>query len=266
MKRKLTVFVLLALLVTVLVLPAQAAPQLSQVTDAAELLSYDEWEVLEVRCARLTQQYGCGVYIITVDDFENYGDGDVFETTYGLYHQYELGAGDARDGLVLLLSMNTREFALFVYGDRAEYAFDAYGQMALEQEFLPFFGEDDWYGGFSAYATACESYLEQAAAGTPVREPVRASFGEEGWKFPGFGVFLAVLISFFVSFIVCSILNRGMKNVFVKGEAGAYVSGDLDLTAQYDQITHTTVSRTKVESSSSSSRSGGGGSGRSGHF
>ena len=108
MKRKFAIFLLLALLAA-LILPVQAESGLGYVTDAAGILSDQEWAALEERCAGISRQYGCGVYIITVDDFRNYGSGDVFETTYGIYHDYELGLGADRDGLVLLLSMAQRD-------------------------------------------------------------------------------------------------------------------------------------------------------------
>ena len=261
MKRRFSMFLLLALLVTVLVVPAQAT-ELGYVTDAAELLSYEEWQELENLCSNVSDQFDCGVYVITVDDFTEYGTGDVFEVSYGIYHEYALGKGDDRDGLVLLLSMDTREFALFVYGDAAENAFNTYGQQQLENQFLPCFTEDDWYGGFYAYAETCDEYLALAAAGEPVREN------------PTSLILLFVCISFFISLLVVNFLKLGMKNVRKQSQAFRYLSGKLNLTGQHDQYTHTTEKRIKIESDSDSgsgsgssrARSGGGGSGRSGSF
>ena len=169
MKRRISVLLLLALLLTLLVIPARAA-ELGYVTDAAALLSYEEWQELEALCGSISDQYDCGVYIVTVDDFTEYGSGDVFEVTSGIYHDYGLGKGPERNGLILLLSMEARDLALFVFGSRAEDAFNAYGQEQLEGQFLPYFGENDWYGGFRAYADTCGEYLALAAAGEPVRE------------------------------------------------------------------------------------------------
>ena len=74
MKRKVSIFLLLAVLLTFLVLPAQAT-ELSYVTDAANLLSYEEWDYLETLCGDISDQYNCGVYVVTVDDFTlNKGD------------------------------------------------------------------------------------------------------------------------------------------------------------------------------------------------
>ena len=261
MKRRISMFLLLALLVAVLVAPAQAT-ELGYVTDAADLLSYEEWQELETLCGSISDRFDCGVYIITVDDFTEYGTGDVFVVTYGIYHEYALGKGADRDGLVLLLSMDTREFALFVYGDEAEHAFNTYGQQQLENQFLPCFTENDWYGGFLAYANTCDEYLSLAAAGEPVREN------------PTSLILLFVCISFFISLLVVNFLKLGMKSVRKQSQAYRYLAGRLNLTDQHDQYTHTTEKRRKIESDSDSgsssgssrARSGGGGSGRSGSF
>ena len=39
-----------------------------------------------------------------------------------------MGEGPNRDGIMLLLSMDDRDWAMFCYGSRCEYAFNSYGQ------------------------------------------------------------------------------------------------------------------------------------------
>lgn len=256
MKRKLSLLLILVLLVSLTLLPVQAHELLSHVTDAAGLLNDYERTALEDLCAAVSDQHNTAVYIVTVDDFRDYGSGDVFEVTYQIYHEYELGKGSGRDGVILLLSMWERDYALFVYGGNAEYALNDYGQTLLEDAFLPFFAENDWYGGFEAYAETCQRLFAQAEAGEPVQES------------PATSILVAVILSFLAALIVCSILRAGMKNVRAGSEAGAYISAPLNLTRRHDQFTHKTQTRTKIQSSSgsSSARSGGGGSGRSGKF
>ena len=159
---------------------------------------------------------------------------------------------------MLLLSMRERDWATFFYGPTAEYAFDAYGQEELEDAYLDYFRDNDWYGGFAGYINECGRYLELAAQGTPVRRsPVGA-------------ILIVVLVSCLIALIVCMILRGKMKSVAKKTEAGSYISAaGLSLTRREDQYTHTTTTQRKIESSSSSgssSESGGGGSGRSGKF
>ena len=44
-----------------------------------------------------------------------------------------MGEGPNRDGIMLLLSMDDRDWAMFCYGSHCEYAFNSYGQQKLEK-------------------------------------------------------------------------------------------------------------------------------------
>ena len=109
---------------------------------------------------------------------------------------------------------------------------------------------------------ACEEYLTKADAGKPVRRPYWIWF------------VISAGCSCLAAGTVCLWLLRKMKSVHQKAEADAYLTaGGLHLTKQYDQYTHTTETRTKIQKESSGgsggstySESGGGGSGRSGKF
>lgn len=239
--------------------PVQGSVTMQYVFDVADLLPYEKWENLEARAEAISQKQDCGVYFALVDDYTEYGNGSVFEVTYQLYHGSELGMGSGRDGIIVLLSMAERDYAMFVYGEYAEYAFDEYGQEKLEEKFLGFFEYDDWYGGISHYLDACDEFLTKADEG----DPVRPSYWEN--------ILLVTGLSCLVSGAVCFWLLRSMKTVRAKDKADTYVSkGGLHLTQQLDQFSHTTVTRTKIQKESSGgsthSESGGGGSGRSGKF
>lgn len=241
--------------------PEQTGVDMKYIFDNSDLLTFDEWEKLEARAADISQRHGCGVYVAFVDDFTEYGYGnDVYKTTYQLYHSNELGMGENRDGIIILLSMAERDYAMFVYGTYAETAFNSYGQEKLEKAFLGNFKEDDWYGGVSNYLSTCDEYLTRADAGKPVRES------------PALLIAIAVVASCLLSGAICLFLKRSMKTVHQKVEANEYVApGGLQLSKQYDRYTHTTETRSKINKDSDSSGgtsscSGGGGSGRSGKF
>jgi uncharacterized membrane protein YgcG len=258
MKRKFICSLLAVVaILAVCVSTAFAEAQLYYVTDEAGILTESEDLQLESMAESVSKQYGVGVYIVTVDDYQNYGTGDVFEVTYGIYHEYTMGEGENRDGIMLLLSMAERDWAMFCYGERCEYAFNEYGQEQLESVFLDNFSEDDWYGGFEDYIEECSVYLQKATEGKPVRES------------PAFYIIIMVGMSLFLAFLVVGIMWVRMKSVAKERTAAAYVAGDLNLTGQSDVFTYRTETRQKIESSSSGgsrSHSGGGGSGRSGKF
>lgn len=227
------------------------------VTDISDLLTYEEWETLETRAQDISQRTGCGVYIVALDDYTDYGEGSVYDVAAQIFNNGDngFGVGTDRSGILLLLSMDERDWAMFVHGENAQYAFDDYGQAALEDSFLPAFGENDWYDGFSRYLDACDEYLTLASDGAPVRESVVRR------------ILPVVIVSCVISLVICLILKGKMKTVRRKVEAKAYVSfGGLHLIDSYDRYTHTTESVRHIEKSSSGGTSGGGGSGRSGKF
>lgn len=276
MKRRIVCILLVALLLLGLCCTAFAEapatePQLWNITDTVGLLTSDEDLTLEARAEEISAQYGVGIYLLILEDYSEYYD-DPYETAYELYHQNTLGMGEDRDGVILLMSMSDRKYATFFYGPKAEYAFDAYGQELMEEEFLDDFRDDDWYDGFEDYLEVCDEYLARAEAGDPVRGDYSSAGGS---SVSGIGTTILVClgISAVIAMIVCLILRGKMKSVRKGTHADAYVTGSLNLTASRDQYTHTTETRTKIEHESSDSDgggssacSGGGGSGRSGSF
>ena len=173
MKKRIRCLLLVFLFCLVLCVGAAAAEQtgaqLSYVTDAAGLLSENENMLLEKMAESVSKKYGVGVYIVTVEDYRDFHSEGVYKATYTIYHECTMGEGPNRDGIMLLLSMDDRDWAMFCYGSRCEYAFNSYGQQKLEKVFLDNFGENDWYGGFEDYVKECSVYLEKASAGKPVR-------------------------------------------------------------------------------------------------
>lgn len=257
MKKRIFMF-LLALCMTALlpisVCALTSEPQLPYVTDVAELLNDNDELKLTQMALQLEERYGVGVYVVTVEDYCAFDPAGVYEATYGIYHEYTMGVGAEREGIMLLLSMNQRDYALFRYGNQTAYAFDDYGLAKLEEEFLDNFAQNDWSGGFEDYIRTCAQYLEKAAAGNPVR------------KSPMTMILIFWAIALSIAAVVCVVLVGQMKTVHKSTSAASY-AGDLTLTEQFDQFTHRTETRRRIERSSSSGHSeSGGGSGRSGKF
>ncbi len=236
-----------------------ATSQINNITDVAGLLTESEWETLERQARTLSEDYSFGVYVIAVDDYEDYAYGDVQDAAEALYHGYELGVGADRDGILLLLSMYDRDYSLIANGDFGEYAFNAEGREALTEFFLDDFADDDWYGGFSDYLTWCGSYLEAAQNGEPFSagNPPMDAAGRMSAILIRVAVIL--LLPLIIAFIVILILGSKMRSVAAATQAKRYIKGNLILTDQYDRYTHTTETRQKVKSESGNSKSSGGG-------
>ncbi len=260
-----------AMILSILLLPvsifaSSSAPssgtsaKLHYVTDSAGILTEEEDTSLEAQAEKTSEQYGVGVYIITVDNYEDSGYEGAYEAASGMYQVYTLGEGSERNGILLFLSMDNRKWAMFCYGKKAQYAFHSYGQEQLEDTFLDNFRENDWYGGFGNYISSCDQYLEKAEAGHPVR------------KSAGPYLLLVLAIALITAAVVVAVMVSMMKNVRIKSSADAYTTGGLKLTVKQDRFLRTDVIRTKIkrdpppDAGGGHMESGGGGTGRSGSF
>lgn len=241
MKRR--ILSLLLILCTICLLAggifAHASAQLSYITDTAGLLDKAQTDRLEAMAQSAAKKYSVGLYIVTVEDYRDVDQSGINEAAYGIYHAYELGEGAERNGLLLLLSMNDRDYAIFRYGEKAEYAFSDYGIGRLDEAFLDNFGNDDWIGGFEDYIRECGRYLEKAESGKPVD------------KSPLTLILIFCAVALVIAAVVCAVLVGQMKTVHKSTAAAAY-AGNLELTERMDQFTHRTETRRKVESKQSS--------------
>lgn len=280
MKKKLFALLFTVILLAALALPAWGeSAAMAYVFDLNDLLSWEEWSALETRAGEISANHGCGVYIITVENYLDYGTGDVLAVAEQLFSDPEqpLGLGQDRNGVLLLLSMAERDYALFVHGDGAMRAFPDQTQALLEDAFLPALGENDWQGGFSAYLEACDTYLTQAPEETPAMDydlsQEEPAPGESPEGDLGDGIMMVVGISCLLALIVCGVLWAQMRSVRPQARAWDYAQNGLQLTDHRDHYTHTTETRRHIDPPPSSSGSGGshsshssGSSGRSGKF
>lgn len=261
--RKYITFCLALLLIFSLALPASAliSAYTPYVMDDAGLLTSQQRQELNSRADAIAREYGIGIYMMTVADYRDYGSSwEIYDVLWEFYHNYSLGCGPDRQGVILMLSMDDRDYATFFYGADTEYAFDSYGQEELEGYFLDNFSYDDWYGGFSDYLSYGEAFLAKAAAGEPVRESAAGLMGG------------AIVIALLISLVVTWVKWSQMGNVSIQKGARQYQTGGLELTKRTDRFLTRTVARRRIPRSTSGSgggshaHSGGGGSGRSGKF
>ena len=252
------------LILTVLMIGMMSFSSLASgmyVYDEAGLLEAEELVSLDAEAASISEKHGCGIYAIIVNDYQKYSKGDVFTTATEMYHGLTMGKGEDRDGILLMLSMEDRDYATFFYGKNAEYAFNEYGQIQLEEQFLDDFVNNNWYEGFTDYIHTCDEFLSLAEAGDPVRESHTSTY------------VVVVAVSIVISFIITKIMESRMRSVHTGGSTISYATNDgLQLTDSGDYYLYTTQSRRRIESStrsgsgSRSSSHSGGGSGRSGKF
>lgn len=238
------------------------------VIDESYILSDEELEDLSSKAEMISQDRGCGVYIIVVDDYVvTTGIDNVDLATGEVYDFLNYGVGEDKSGILLLLSMKERDYCLYAYGF-GNTAFTDYGKEYLSKQFLDYFKEDDYFGGFHAYLDVSDKMLNEALLGTPV--DVNHKLVSE--KTASFGFIGSFVIGLLVSCIVILILKGKMKSVAIHSTANNFMKdGGIVLDESYDRFLQTTITR-KYSPQEKSSSSGGtsinssGGSSHSGKF
>ena len=264
MKRLISMMVAV-LLLALLILPASAAetPEYC-VFDMEGLLTDEEYWTLEDYAQEVSEQRQCAVYFVTVDDFRNYGDGDIFNVARQIFLASNFGIGEEKDGVMLLLSMADRDYCLLAHGF-GDTALTDYGKDYISEEFLDNFGDNDWYGGCMDYLTYTDALLSQARAGN-IYGRGSSIAGGQLWLW-------SLILGAGIAAVVC-LLQRAMmrKKVRMQTDALGYLEGGkADITRRSDRYTHTTEIRREIKQETSSTDSGGhshsgGYSGKSGKF
>jgi uncharacterized membrane protein YgcG len=141
--------------------------------DHAHLLTQNQAEALSIRLKEIGSEYRCDVVIVTVQSLGN-KTSEAYADDYFDYNGYGYGAKPNEegttidgDGILLLLAMEDRDFAISTSGYGIT-AFTDYGiQEYLETSFLPYLSDNDYSRGFSAFADGCEYLLKTARDGIP---------------------------------------------------------------------------------------------------
>lgn len=228
--------------------------RLDYITDSAGLLTSSQGQELYSEAAAVSQKQACSVYVILVEDYTDYVDSSITDCAQTLYDYYNLGWGEDRDGILLLLSMDDRDYGLIAHGDTANSAFTDYGKYVLADEFLDDFAENDWYEGLEDYIEGCDEFLDLYYSGSPVDtgpdeydgrydDAYEDYFGTSGSIFDSIAVKLGItiLIPLIIAAVVCAVLRSKMKSVHIAKDANRYADrNSLRLTDRSDRFTHTT--------------------------
>ena len=276
MKKLLTMMTVLCLLLA-LSLPVFAADT-PYIADHADLLTEEEEASLSLMMAEAASELDCGVYLATVESYLFY-DTTPQKAAEALYIEQTMLGNVPQDGILLMLSMIERDYSLITYGEYAEAVFSDDVMWDMEDRFLRYFGQNDWYYGFSYYISDAITAL------VDFNMAAQEQYGDayNGYYDPGVPdvvvrvngiepeIWLAVFGgSMAVALIVCLVMKAGMRTARKATHADAYIpQGGVELRIKQDLFTHTTthvIHHPKSNSSGGSSGGGGGFRGHSGKF
>lgn len=177
MKRRMISF-LLCLLLLLGLLTCVSADTMPRVVDYSGLLTQNEAVRLEEKIDSLWDSCQLDVVIVTVDSL----DGKTVQEYADEYYDENLyGYGDDYTGILLLLSMGTREWYISTCGE-ARYIFTDYGLELLGDTILPYLSDGAYYEAFDLWLDQIPNLCEAYRDGAPVDGyvPPDAYFPESG--------------------------------------------------------------------------------------
>ena len=236
------------------------------VMDYADYLTEDQIDELNSRFADLRDQYGIDVAVNI--DAEQWGD-TAEEAADDTYDYYLYGNGEARDGIMLYISKEPRNYQFTTCGSGMD-IFTDNGIEYLKSTVQPELASDDYYEACVTFADSAEFLLQEAADGSPY---------DKSYKNTGLilrNIAIAIAAALILAFIIARIANKSkvaeMNTAREQVDAHGYVKpGSFMLQLSQDVFLYSNIDRRlkpkedssgggSHTSSSGSSHGGGGGS------
>ena len=273
MKLKFFAFLLTVMLILPLTVSASSLPDMSSeipdnrtlplLVDDAGLLTSGEVSELNAALEEISRRQAVDVAVITVsclpDDYY-----DVQKYADDIYDYYGYGYGNSDDGILLLLTMAEREWAVSTYG----YGITAFPDSVIDwimDDCLYYISDGAYYSGFSCFAQLCDQYITDAKNGYTYDDPYGYIGGADGptamlVSSDGggfFNLFVSLILAFIVSGIITGVWKSELNTVNKQTGASNYADRDsIRVTLSRDLFLYRNVSRVRRQTEQSS-RSGG---------
>ena len=217
------------------------------VFDDADLLSDEEELALTEKLSGISGTYNAQIVVCTIDSLDG---GDIDGFLEYIYDYMEFGYGENRDGVLLLVCMDPREYRILSNGF-AGVAIDSGDIDSIGDAIVSDLSDGDYAAAFDEFAEQCDYYLDGHINGFPF------NFGKN--------LLICLIIGIVAGVVVAFVLKGQLKTVRKQNQANVYVKpGSMQVTVRNDFFLYREVSKSRKESSSSSgsgsSRSTGGGS------
>lgn len=166
------------------------------VNDFANIFSSAEQQALEQKLRAYNDSTSTQIYVVSVTDLNGYDPSDY---AFRLGEKWEIGQRSKDNGAVILIKPkigNSRGQAFIATGYGLEaYITDAYAGRIIRNEMVPYFMDEDYFGGTNAAVDAMIARLSGEFSADP----------EEEDGIP----FFAIIIILIVIILLLSILSKG---------------------------------------------------------
>ncbi|MDO4481485.1 MAG: TPM domain-containing protein [Bacillota bacterium] len=218
--------------------------------DGADLLTSGEEQEIEAFLEEISENHQCEVAVVTVNSLEG-KTARLFADDFYDFNGYGYGEND--DGIMLVISMEERQWAITSYGTGIS-AFTQEGQEYIMDMVLDDLSDGYYRDAFMTFAGQTERFLTQWESGE--------AYGEGNMPVNktdlAIGFLVSLIAGVVVSLIVMLALMSKNKTVVSHSAAADYlVPGSLNVTASQDIFLYQNLARTPVQKNDGSSSGGG---------
>lgn len=186
---------------------------LPRVWDEADLLTDEEEAALLSRFDEISDTHACDVAVATVTTTEGM-DMQTFTDEFFMMNGY--GVGENRDGILLMINMESRNWYISTTGFGITAITDA-GLEYISEAFLPELSDGNYKEAFTIYADLCDDFLTQAETGEP--------YDVDNMPYEPLSLLwlpISILISMIIAAISTAVMKSSLKSVRSKNEASDY--------------------------------------------
>lgn len=252
MKKKITTLLFALVLCLCTAVPVLAADGFAdeyyRLNDLADLLTDSEETVLLQKLDEISLRQKMDVTVATVKDLGGYSTAE--EYADAVYEFCKYGYGKNKDGLLLLISMEDRDFAISTCG----YGITAFTDAGIEyimKQIKSDLSGGNYAAAFDTYASLCDEFITQARNGSPFdkgnlpREPL-----------PMIWIPISIVIGVLLALIIVGSMKGKLKTVRTQAAANSYLKKDsLNITESSDLFLYHTVTRSEKQKDSDSGSS-----------
>lgn len=242
MKRKIITIIVSLIFCMTLALPAAAMDgeeHPPRLVDEAELLTDEEESSLADKLDAVSDKWQCDVAIVTVDSLGS-KTATEFADDYFDYNGY--GYGDNDDGIMLVISMESRDWAITTHAFGIE-AFTDAGQEYIMNKVIPPLGNESYFSAFSIFADQCDVFLEKARAGEPYDSHNLPK--ESHAKLYILWIIPCLIAGAIVAFVLTIKEKKSLKSVMKKAGAREYI-GKVKLNEKHDKFLYRNLEKVLI--------------------
>ena len=228
------------------------------IRDNGAVLTDSEVRSLSGKLAKVSRDRECDIAVLIVPKLNGR---DVQRYAHELYDRNGYGQGSDKDGILLLISVEDREYA-FSFNGFANESLTGAAKDLIEDKVVHALRQDDYADAVDEFCAQCDFLLEMARN------------GESYNPFPWIIIPISLILGFVIALVCVSAMKRKLTSVRLAGHAANYVRpNSLNLRDCRDLYLYSTVTRVAKPKNNESGggslgggRSGGSRGGRSGRF